>query len=146
MYVLYTDGRFEYVPEEQYNVNPSADYTLSNGYIRDYNRTQNTANRGVNISSGYVCTIEVNLVIIGPCYMNIEIYENNDSNYYIISEQEFTRGIQFYHNSIPVYKNFPNGFHYHVNFNYMDSDITHDTYIVFQEFTYNYSHLYINYS
>ena len=40
MYVLYTDGRFEYVPEEQYNVNPSADYTLSNGYIRDYNRTQ----------------------------------------------------------------------------------------------------------
>lgn len=145
MYVLYTDGRFEYVPEEQYNVNPSADYTLSNGYIRDYNRTQNIADRGVNISSGYVCTIEVNLVIIGPCNMNIEIREDNDSNYYHILNQDFTRGIQFYHNSIPVYKNFPNGFSYVVRFNYMGNDITEDTYNAFIALSYDYSYLYINY-
>ena len=97
MYVLYTDGRFEYAPEQSFNVNHSADYTLSNGYIRYYNRKQST-DTGINISSGYVCTIEVNLVIIGPCNMNIEIREG-DSNYYILN-QDFTRGIQFYHNSI----------------------------------------------
>lgn len=143
MYVLYTDGRFEYVPEEQYNVNPSADYTLTNGYIRDYNRTQNIANRGVNISSGYVCTIEVNLVIIGPCNMVIEISAGDQ--YYGILNQDFTRGIQFYHNSIPVYKTFPNGFSYIVRFNYMGNDITESTYNAFLEFSYDYSYLYINY-
>lgn len=145
MYVLYTDGRFEYAPEQSFNVNHSADYTLSNGYIRYYNRKQNIADTGINISSGYVCTIEVNLVIIGPCNINIEIREG-DSNYYRILNQDFTRGIQFYHNSIPVYKNFPNGFHYYVNFNYMDSNITPDTYRVIRYTSYDYSYVYINYS
>lgn len=146
MYVLYTDGRFEYAPEEQYNVNHSADYTLSNGYLQYYNHKESIAVSGVNISSGYVCTIEVNLVIIGPCNMYIEIHENNDSNYNIISYQDFTRGIQFYHNSIPVYKNFPNGFYYVAYLNYYDSSVTEDTYRVLKIISYEYSHLYINYS
>ena len=146
MYVLYTDGRFEYAPEQSFNVNYSEDYILSNGYIRYYNRKQSTDNTGINISSGYVYTIEVNLVIIGPCNINIEIHDGGDDNYYRILDQDFTRGIQFYHNSIPVYKNFPNGFYYHVNFNYMDSNITAETYPVIQEFTYDYSYLCINYS
>lgn len=144
MYVLYTDGRFEYAPEEQYNINPSEDYALSNGYLQYYNHKESIADSGVNISSGYVYTIEVNLVIIGPCNMYIEIHEG-DSNYYILN-QDFTRGIQFYHNSIPVYKNFPNGFSYVAYLNYYDSSVTEDTYRVLKIISYDYSHLYINYS
>lgn len=144
MYILYTDGRFEYAPEQSFNVNHSADYTLSNGYIRYYNIVNKVADTGINISSGYVCTIEVNLVIIGPCNMNIEIREG-DSNYYILN-QDFTRGIQFYHNSIPVYKNFPNGFSYVAYLNYYDSSVTEDTYRAIQIISYDYSYLYINYS
>ena len=145
MYVLYTDGRFEYAPEQSFNVNYSEDYILSNGYIRYYNRKQSTDNTGIIISSGYVCTIDFDCVIIGPCHMSIDIRDSDGNSNYIL-DQYFTRGIQFYHNSIPVYKNFPNGFSYFIRIDYLDASITAETYPVIQVLTYDYSYLYINYS
>lgn len=136
MYVLYTDGRFEYVPEEQYSINPSAELILSNGSIMKYKNNKIT-NINYISASGYVCSIDIRLVIVGPCKLT---FENTTQTLF---QQDFTSGIQFYYCNIPVYKNYPDGMTFTYLIQYPDIH-DEDIYNIVKELVY-YSYLCITY-
>lgn len=73
MYILYTDGKFEYASEEyELTYTPSQlsdnqSLAMYNGQISTVSVINGNAGSGLNMSNHYVLTIELSGIIIGPC-------------------------------------------------------------------------------
>lgn len=110
MYILYTDGKFEYASEEyELTYTPSQlsdnqSLAMYNGQISTVSVINGNAGSGLNMSNHYVLTIELSGIIIGPCTCTFKLNLQHD-NYmeYIITKNMTFNGIQPFSLTIPIY-------------------------------------------
>lgn len=108
MYILYTDGKFEYASEEyELTYTPSQlsdnqSLAMYNGQISTVSVINGNAGSGLNMSNHYVLTIELSGIIIGPCTLELHFQIQHFGNYSITKNMTFN-GIQPFSLTIPIY-------------------------------------------
>lgn len=108
MYILYTDGKFEYVSEDyELTYTPSQlsdnqSLAMYNGQISTVSVINRNAGSGLNMSNHYVLTIELSGIITGPCTLELHFQIQHFGNYTITKNMTFN-GIQPFSLTIPIY-------------------------------------------
>lgn len=108
MYILYTDGKFEYVSEDSVltytplQLSDNQSLATYNGQISTVSVINGNAGSGLNMSNHYVLTIELSGIIIGPCTFKLILQHDNYMEYIITKNMTFN-GIQPFSLTIPIY-------------------------------------------
>lgn len=108
MYILYTDGKFEYASEEyELTYTPSQlsdnqSLAMYNGQISTVSVINGNAGSGLDTSNHYVLTIELSGIITGPCTLELYFQIQHFGNYTITKNMTFN-GIQPFSLTIPIY-------------------------------------------
>lgn len=109
MYILYTDGKFEYVSEDSVpntilQLSDNQSLAMYNGQISAVSVINVNAGSGLNMSNHYVLTIELNGIITGPCTSELHLsFLQEDEMYYTITKNMTFNGIQPFSLTIPIY-------------------------------------------
>ena len=110
MYILYTDGKFEYASEDyELTYTPSQlsdnqSLAMYNGQISAVSVINGNAGSILHTSNYYVLTIELNGIIAGPCtlYLYLDFFKDNEMHYTITKNMTFN-GMQPFSLTIPIY-------------------------------------------
>lgn len=108
MYILYTDGKFEYASEDSVltytplQLSDNQSLATYNGQISTVSVINGNAGEGLNMSNHYVLTIEINGIITGPCTLELHLQHDNYMVYTITKNMTFN-GIQPFSLTIPIY-------------------------------------------
>lgn len=110
MYILYTDGKFEYASEDyELTYTPSQlsdnqSLAMYNGQISAVSVINKNAGIHLDMSNHYVLTIELSGIIAGPCtlYLYLEFLQE-DIIYYTITKNITFNGMQPFSLTIPIY-------------------------------------------
>lgn len=106
MYILYTDGKFEYVSEDDVpntlQLSDNQSLAMYNGQISTVSVINGDAGSGLNMSNHYVLTIELSGIITGPCTFELHLQLPHDIHYTITKNMTFN-GIQPFSLTIPIY-------------------------------------------
>lgn len=110
MYILYTDGKFEYVSEDSVpntilQLSDNQSLAMYNGQISTVSVINGNAGSGLKMSNHYVLTIELSGIITGPCTLELRLdFLQEDEMYYTITKKNMTfNGIQPFSLTIPIY-------------------------------------------
>lgn len=111
MYILYTDGKFEYASEDSVltytplQLSDNQSLATYNGQISTVSVINGNASDGFYMSNHYVLTIELSGIITGPCTLDLrfQLYLNNMYYYNIITKNITFNGIQPFSLTIPIY-------------------------------------------
>lgn len=106
MYILYIDGKFEYVSEDDVpntlQLSDNQSLAMYNGQISTVSVINGDAGSGLNMSNHYVLTIELSGIITGPCTFELHLQLPHDIHYTITKNMTFN-GIQPFSLTIPIY-------------------------------------------
>ena len=107
MYILYTDGKFEYVSEDSVpntilQLSDNQSLAMYNGQISTVSVINGNAGSGLDTSNHYVLTIELSGIITGPCTLELHLQLPHDIHYTITKNMTFN-GIQPFSLTIPIY-------------------------------------------
>lgn len=108
MYILYTDGKFEYASEDSVltytplQLSDNQSLAMYNGQISAVSVINRNAGEGLNIKNHYVLTIELSGIITGPCTLELYFQIQHFGNYIITKNMTFN-GIQPFSLTIPIY-------------------------------------------
>lgn len=136
MYILYTDGKFEYASEDSVltytplQLSDNQSLAMYNGQISAVSVINGNA-EGLYMNNHYVLTIELNGIIIGPCTLELYLQHGNYIEY--ITKNMTFNGIQPFSLTIPIYNKLT---HFHTIFNINDKLITLHTISVNARVTY----------
>lgn len=131
MYILYTDGKFEYASEDSVltytplQLSNSQSLAIYNGQISTVSVISGDAGRGLNMSNHYVLTIELSGIIFGPCTFKLYLQPQNYNNYYNITKIYNIYSIQPFSLTIPIYNKlswFAITFHNHDGYNILNAE------------------------
>lgn len=106
MYILYTDGKFEYSSEDSVltykplQLSNNQSLAMFNGQISAVSVINGDAGSTLNMSNHYVLTIELSGIITGPC--TIKLYHRGTIQTTIIKNIT-VNGIQPFSLTIPIY-------------------------------------------
>lgn len=110
MYILYTDGKFEYASEDSVltytplQLSDNQSLAMYNGQISAVSVINENATRHVYMSDYYVLTIELSGIIAGPCTLDLYLeFLQEDEMYYTITKNMTFNGIQPFSLTIPIY-------------------------------------------
>ena len=109
MYILYTDGKFEYVSEDDVpntlQLSDNQSLAMYNGQISAVSVINGNAGAGLNMSNHYVLTIELSGIITGPCTFDLmlDFIHDNYAMLYNITKNMTFNGIQPFSLTIPIY-------------------------------------------
>lgn len=107
MYILYTDGKFEYASEDSVltytplQLSDNQSLAMYNGQISAVSVINKNAEMNLFMSNHYVLTIELSGIIAGPCTFLLRL-SNHDMRYQILKNITFN-GIQPFSLTIPIY-------------------------------------------
>lgn len=107
MYILYTDGKFEYASENSVltytplQLSDNQSLAMYNGQISAVSVINRNIEMNLSMSNHYVLTIELSGIIISPCKILLRL-RNHDMNYQILKNITFN-GIQPFSLTIPIY-------------------------------------------
>lgn len=106
MYILYTDGKFEYASEDDVpntlQLSDNQSLAMYNGQISAVSVINGNAGAGLRMSNHYVLTIELSGIITGPYTLELHLRYDNDMTYTITKNMTFN-GIQPFSLTIPIY-------------------------------------------
>ena len=110
MYILYTDGKFEYASEDSVltytplQLNDKQSLAMYNGQISAVSVINGNIKKSLNMSNHYVLTIELSGVINGPCTfeLRLQLLQNSILYYDIFKNMPFN-GIQPFSLTFPIY-------------------------------------------
>lgn len=110
MYILYTDGKFEYVSEDSVltytplQLSDNQSLATYNGQISTVSVINGNASDGFYMSNHYVLTIELSGIITGPCLLDLRFqFHHTSIIYYNITKNITFNGIQPFSLTIPIY-------------------------------------------
>lgn len=139
MYILYTDGKFEYVSEDSVpntilQLSDNQSLAMYNGQISAVSVINGNAGAGLNMSNHYVLTIELNGIITGPCTLELHLrfLQEDEMYYYTITKNMTFNGIQPFSLTIPIYNKlswfaivFENNNNIHINYTTVNARATY---------------------
>lgn len=108
MYILYTDGKFEYASEDSVltytplQLSDNQSLAMYNGQISTVSVIYVNSGGGLNMNNHYVLTIELSGIITGPCTLELYFQIQHFGNYNITKNITFN-GIQPFSLTIPIY-------------------------------------------
>lgn len=108
MYILYTDGKFEYASEDSVltytplQLSDNQSLAMYNGQISTVFVIDGNNVGSFNLNNRYVLTIELSGIITGPCTLELYFQRQHFGNYNITKNMTFN-GIQPFSLTIPIY-------------------------------------------